>query len=217
MITQNLKKRLLTSLLLTLLVFLIFKFSEILVFVLLLFGVFSLLEFFQITKRIFISKVYYIFSNIIFTIYIFTFCVLFFLLSQFLFIKILLFYFLIVCISSDIGGYVFGNIFKGPKLIYISPNKTISGAIGSIIFSCLSITPLIYFYAQNNTIIIFFTAIVTSIACQFGDLFFSYLKRKAKLKDTGKLLPGHGGVLDRIDSVLIGLPFSLLTLTLFFQ
>ncbi len=217
MIKKNLKKRLLTSVLLALLVFLIFKFSEILVFVLLLFGVFSLLEFFQISKRIFKSKVYFIFSNIIFTIYIFTFCFLFFLLSQFLFIKILLFCFLIVCISSDIGGYVFGNIFKGPKLIHISPNKTISGAIGSIIFSCLSITPLIYFYAQNNSIIIIFSAIVTSIACQFGDLFFSYLKRKAKVKDTGKLLPGHGGILDRIDSTLIGLPFGLLTLTLFFQ
>ena len=222
MISKDLTKRVITSVPLLLLLVFSFSNSIVLTISLTIVSLISWIEFNSLISKIFIKKnykikFYKIFKNFLSFIYLTLFSFLIFSgISQDNY-KLLMFFLFSICISSDIGGLLFGKFFKGRKLTKISPNKTISGAIGSIIFSCLSITPLIYFYAQNNSIIIIFSAIVTSIACQFGDLFFSYLKRKAKVKDTGKLLPGHGGILDRIDSVLIGLPFGLLTLTLFFQ
>ena len=119
---------------------------------------------------------------------------------------------LIGCIGSDIGGFIFGNLFKGAKLTNISPNKTISGAIGSVIFSCIFISGIIFYFTQNFNPKILIIGIITSIFCQLGDLFFSFLKRKAKIKDTGNLLPGHGGILDRIDGILLGVPFGYLSI-----
>ena len=113
---------------------------------------------------------------------------------------------LVGCVASDIGGYVFGKIFKGPKLTKISPNKTIAGSLGS--FTLASLTTLSLIFLETNIInfSIFLIGLNTSLFCQLGDLFFSYLKRKAKLKDTGNFLPGHGGILDRLDGIFFGIP-----------
>ena len=117
---------------------------------------------------------------------------------------------LFICICSDIGGYVFGKAIGGKKLTRISPNKTISGSIGSFIFS---IFPVLIVNLQNfrdfsfelsiNNIII---SLFVSLVCQLGDLFISYFKRLNKKKDTGTFLPGHGGLLDRIDGIVFALP-----------
>ena len=115
-----------------------------------------------------------------------------------------------ICILSDIGGYIFGKTFKGKKLTKISPNKTYSGMYGSFLLTILF--SLIYSYSISfiDLEIILFTSILISAICQIGDLFISYLKRKAKLKDTGNILPGHGGLLDRIDGILFALPLGLI-------
>ena len=119
------------------------------------------------------------------------------------------------CVSSDIGGFVFGKLLRGPKLIKISPNKTYSGAIGSIIFTCLVISSLMYLITESTSLKILIVSFITSIGCQIGDLFFSFLKRKAKIKDTGSIFPGHGGVLDRLDSILLGFPLGYVSLMIF--
>ena len=123
----------------------------------------------------------------------------------------LLIYFAIaVSISSDIGGYVFGKVFKWKKLTKISPNKTISGLIGSFLFS-LTLVPFIYKYLGNiNLFSLIFIVIIISLTTQLGDLFISYLKRKAKVKDTSNILPGHGGFLDRIDGIIFAIPVGIL-------
>ncbi len=123
------------------------------------------------------------------------------------------------CFFSDIGGYVVGKLIGGPKLTSISPNKTISGSFGSIIFTIIGtiIFVMLLNKIDKNPIQIEFSfksfiwLISMSIFCQIGDLFISYFKRKAKIKDTGNLLPGHGGLLDRLDSVLFGIPFGILS------
>ena len=117
-------------------------------------------------------------------------------------------YILSICICSDIGGYIIGKNVGGKKLTKISPNKTISGSLGSF---CFSIIPLLIFYNINGSeyllsISNFLVCLVTSLVCQLGDLFISYLKRKAKVKDTGYILPGHGGLLDRIDGIILVIP-----------
>jgi phosphatidate cytidylyltransferase len=121
-----------------------------------------------------------------------------------------------ICFFTDIGGYVFGKTIGGKKLSKISPNKTISGAIGSFI---LSIVPLIlvsnfnYLELEFNLTNVLFCLLISLIS-QLGDLFISLLKRKAKIKDTGNLLPGHGGVLDRVDGIIFAVPFSYFLLKL---
>ena len=121
---------------------------------------------------------------------------------------------LLVCNFSDIGGYVVGKTVGGKKLTKISPNKTISGSIGSFLFSIIPIF-LYNFYDRNEYPIIILVVLLSlqiSLICQMGDLLISYFKRKAKVKDTGSILPGHGGILDRIDGIVFGLPFGLLLL-----
>ena len=112
---------------------------------------------------------------------------------------------LIICIFTDIGGYTLGKIFKGPKLSKISPNKTYTGMFGSFLFSLIS--GLFYIdYSRIETSLstleIFLCIIIISFIGQIGDLIISFFKRKAKIKDTGKLLPGHGGLLDRLDGIV---------------
>ena len=117
---------------------------------------------------------------------------------------------LCICIFSDIGGYVFGKVIGGKKLTKISPNKTISGSLGSFIFSIL---PVLLFDLQNYTgasfgvlSISIALCLIVSLVCQLGDLLISYFKRLNKVKDTGTILPGHGGLLDRIDGLIFAIP-----------
>ena len=117
---------------------------------------------------------------------------------------------LCICIFSDIGGYVFGKVIGGKKLTIISPNKTISGSLGSFIFSTL---PVLLFNLQNFTGVSFEglsinieLCLIVSLVCQLGDLLISYFKRLNKVKNTGTILPGHGGLLDRIDGLIFALP-----------
>ena len=146
----------------------------------------------------------------------FVFCFLFFLFSSIPKLKIILFILLFGCIASDIGGYIFGKIFKGPKLTNISPKKTISGAFGSIFLTIVVVNVLIFYFTKTFNFNFVLIALLTSIGCQIGDLFFSYLKRAARIKDTGKILPGHGGVLDRVDGIFFGIPFGFIALVLFY-
>ena len=213
--TSNLKKRIFTSFILFFLVFLIFKFSIILVYSLLVLGIFSILEFLNISRQIFKKKLFKYFINLIFIFYVFLFSSLLIYFFNFYQLKILIFIILCGCISSDIGGYIFGNILKGPKLTKISPKKTIAGAAGSILLSNLSIFILFFYLTGVSNFNIILIATVTSISCQLGDLLFSFLKRKAIIKDTGNFFPGHGGVLDRLDGILLGVPVGIIV-TIFY-
>ena len=125
---------------------------------------------------------------------------------------------ILICILTDIGGYIFGKIFKGPKLTKISPKKTYAGVFGSF-FLPLIFGLVVYEYQYTDQIPakgMYFLIIVLliSLISQIGDLIISFFKRKAKLKDTGKILPGHGGLLDRIDGMIFVFPFCYLTIIL---
>ncbi len=208
MILTNLYKRLFTTLILFLLIFLIFNFNFIMIYCLLVCGVLAIIEFANIIKKLKLNLFVNYFINIFFSIYIFLFCIYFLFFSNISGLKIILIILLFACVASDIGGFIFGKIFKGPKLTKISPNKTYSGSFGSIILSVIVVFFLsVYFQISINLKLIIF-ATLTSIFCQVGDLLFSFLKRKAKLNDTGNILPGHGGILDRVDGILLGIPLG---------
>ena len=129
---------------------------------------------------------------------------------------------LLICVSTDIGGYVFGKLFKGPKLISISPNKTYSGAIGGYLFSIISVT--IFFqlsFISSYKIDVLFSSyimiILISSVSQFGDILISYFKRLSNVKDTGNFIPGHGGLLDRADGMIFAFPFTYIILIMNFN
>ena len=130
-------------------------------------------------------------------------------------LKVYLFYSLLVAILSDTGGMIVGKNIKGKKLTKISPNKTISGSCGSFVFSLLLI-PFFYFELSNNSLLsLIFITLIISLTSQLGDLFISYIKRKAKVKNTSDILPGHGGFLDRVDGIIFAIPIGLLLFNLF--
>ena len=132
--------------------------------------------------------------------------------------EIIIIFILLICIFSDIGGYVVGKSVGGKKLTKISPNKTISGSVGSFLFSLFPIGIYgllliitnndIFRFALENEVIIL--CLILSLTCQIGDLLISFFKRKAKVKDTGNILPGHGGILDRIDGIIFAVIISYL-------
>ena len=168
----------------------------------------SWIEWIKVIEKIRFKKLYRIIHIILFLIYLlmaFIVCFNVFVIDKYFFLTILM-----ICVFSDVGGYVFGKTFGGKKLTKISPNKTISGSVGSFIFS-FTMIPLFKQFLDNNNIylLILFTLII-SLTSQLGDLFISFLKRKAKVKDTGDLLPGHGGFLDRVDGIIFAVPIGLL-------
>ena len=126
---------------------------------------------------------------------------------------------LITCIFSDIGGYTFGKLIGGRKLTSISPNKTVSGAYGSAIFTLIGTTFFILLLKKINistikiefSFVFYLWLLLMSLYCQIGDIFVSYLKRKAKVKDSGNILPGHGGILDRVDGIIFAIPLGVFT------
>ena len=127
-----------------------------------------------------------------------------------------LIFIILICISTDTGGFIFGKLLGGKKLTQISPNKTYSGALGSFFLS-ITIGHIYYTFFKEYLILeinYLIFIIIISLISQFGDLIISFIKRKAKLKDTGSILPGHGGILDRIDGVLIALPFGLVLISI---
>ena len=213
---KEINKRMLTGILLFALLWLSFVYSFILIISLILLSAISWIEFNGLISKIFtknIIKVNFLrfITKSLSLIYLVLFSYLIFegfVHSDF---SIIILYFFLICIFSDIGGFIFGKTFKGKKLTKISPNKTISGSIGSFILP-LFLVPLFNYLLPDRfdsiyTLIII--VLLVSFACQLGDLFISFLKRKAKVKDTGDLLPGHGGVLDRIDGILLAIPIGI--------
>ena len=216
MITKELQKRLLSSIILIpITIFFIFQETLFFVFFLCILFIATSYEWIKMNKRnvLKIIGIVYIF---------FAFILAYFLREKFslgLFILVL-----IICILTDLGGFIFGKFFKGPKLIKISPKKTYTGAVGSFILSLVG--GLIYIkYLSSSYSLYFNLSILTDVALgemyylliliislisQIGDLIISYFKRLAKVKDTGNILPGHGGLLDRIDGIIFAIPASYL-------
>lgn len=218
---KNFRKRLLTSAFLLILLFFMLTQSVILISSLLIIFVLVWIEFNNLIDRIFIKK------NSLFLKKIFQFFLFMYLL---IFMKIIiddfidnqpniswsLVFAITVCILSDVGGYVFGKFFKGKKLTKISPNKTYSGMLGSFLLSVAFGAAYSYTISFVDLKIIIFISFLISLICQLGDLFISYLKRKSGVKDTGNILPGHGGVLDRIDGIIFAVPFGIFLINIFF-
>ena len=206
---KELQKRILSSIiLLPISFFFIIKGSAFFILFLSILFVIACLEWFKITKKIeykIIGIFFLLFS--FFTVYFFR--------DRDLLDFLLI---MIICITTDIGGYIFGKIFKGPKLIKISPNKTYAGMIGSFLLSIIAS----YLFAikydstflQNQNLsedfyFVFLVFLISSVS-QIGDLIISYFKRLSKIKNTGNIFPGHGGLLDRIDGMIFAFPFIFL-------
>ena len=210
MINKELQKRIISSIILIpVTFFFIIQGSYIFIFFLSLIFLATSLEWFKMTKNkdlIRIFGLFFLSFSFFSTIY----------LRQYIGLNFFVFL-IIVCIFTDTGGYIFGKTFKGPKLTKISPKKTYSGVIGSFLISLLfGLIYVKYFGQKIRTLletdpffIILLILFISSVS-QIGDLIISYFKRKAKLKDTGKILPGHGGFLDRIDGIIFVMPITYL-------
>jgi len=207
----EISKRINTGLLLLLVLILMFISKIVYLFVSISIFSLSFIEFSRLSSIIFKKKYYKQFLiNCTFILYLFLILLIFIFGLNDIHFKIILFIVLLICISSDIGGILFGKIFKGPKLTKISPKKTISGSLGSFILSMLMSLILLNYIFKTDLFSNIFIGFVISLSVQLGDLFFSYLKRKSSIKNTGNILPGHGGILDRIDGILLGLPIGLI-------
>ena len=221
--SQNLIKRLITSVfLLSILFFINFSHQYIFILSILILGVFICFEANNIFSKLFINlslkknstNKKFNFNFLILNLLAFCYVFLIFCNFSYEIHKLegpyFFLYLICICFFSDIGGYTFGKIIGGKKLSKISPNKTISGTIGSFIFSIIPLVIFINFDnldLQFNIQYISFTLLISLIS-QLGDLFISFFKRKAKIKDTGKILPGHGGILDRVDGIIFAIPFA---------
>ena len=214
--TTELKKRIITSFFLFLLLILMCLYSFVLIISLIVIAIICWVEFYALITKIYpIDHIKYksirFILKAISLIYL-SVIVYYILIIDALYVdyKIFILYTILVSIMSDIGGLIIGKTFKGKKLSIISPNKTISGSIGSFIFSLLLIPFFKDEILQDNHIIMIVVTIIISLTSQIGDLMISFLKRKAKVKDTSDLLPGHGGFLDRVDGIILALPVGLL-------
>lgn len=212
---NELNKRIITSIIILLILSLSLVNIKMLLALILFINYLSLDEFIKLITKINKNKKFLQCVNIscilIYMIY-FSLIVISFSINDFELNKIKILFLLLICVSTDIGGYAFGKTLGGKKLTKISPNKTYSGMIGSFIFPIFF--GLIFYNYQQDLIILntnlIILIIITSFLSQIGDLIISAMKRKAKLKDTGSFLPGHGGVLDRIDGILLALPIGII-------
>ena len=215
MITIELQKRIATSIVLLILLIMMFKYTYILLISLIVLSALSWLELNilinkAIMKNKFIDKIFKFLMSMIGLTYIVFFSYIMFSAFSNIEDKILFIFSLSLCVATDLGGILFGQIFKGKKLTKISPNKTISGCLGSYMLSFVFM--IIYYFLFNDFnifFLIFLTFVVSSIS-QLGDLLISFLKRKAKVKNTSNLLPGHGGILDRIDGIIFAVPAAFI-------
>ena len=213
--SSNLKKRIATSIFLISLLIGMSFYSYIMIISLIIIAIISWIEFYALISKIIkknqlMDKFFRSFYKFLSLLYLSGLVYLILAIeSEYFNLKVYLLYTVLVSIMSDIGGLVFGKIFKGKKLTKISPNKTISGSIGSFIFSIFLIPFFFKSQIDQNLLNMFLITIIISLTSQLGDLFISLLKRKAKVKDTSDLLPGHGGVLDRIDGIIFAIPLGL--------
>ena len=211
----ELQKRLLTSIFLLLLLYLMFSYTFVLIISLIIISIISWIEFYGLITKILNkkNKILKFFYKAVALAYLS-------ILTFFILItnsnnsesEIFIIYSILISVMSDVGGIVIGRIFKGKLLTKISPKKTISGSIGAFIFS-IALIPFFYSKLSNiNLVLLFIFTMIISLTSQLGDLFISYLKRKAKVKNTSDLLPGHGGFLDRIDGIIFSIPVGFLLL-----
>jgi phosphatidate cytidylyltransferase len=215
--TTELKKRTITSVFLLILFVLMFFYSYILIISLIIIGLISWIEFYSLISKIYKKKkilmttfkalaLMYL-SSIVFGI--------FFIVANKPELKIFFLFIITVSIASDIGGLTFGKYFKGKKLTKISPKKTISGSIGSFVFSFITIPFYKHLIINHELFSLFVITALISLTTQLGDLFISLIKRKAKVKNTSDILPGHGGMLDRIDGIIFAIPIGFFLLSYF--
>ena len=212
----ELKKRIVTSILLLFLLYLMINYSYILIISLIIISVVTWIEFNSLIYNVFkknkkknliikflfkLLSLIYLSSLVFLILYIET---------EQTHLKICLIYSILVSIVTDIGGLLIGRTIKGKKLTKISPKKTISGSIGSFLFS-LVLVPIFYNeLLEYNLLYLIIITLLISLTSQVGDILISYLKRRAKVKDTSDILPGHGGFLDRIDGIIFALPIGIL-------
>ena len=210
MINKELQRRILSSIILIpVTIFFIIQGSFTFIFFLSLIFLVTSLEWFKMTKNkdlLRIFGLFFLFFSFFSTVY----------LRQYIGLNFFLFL-IIICIFTDTGGYIFGKVLKGPKLTKISPKKTYSGVFGSFLISLLSGLIYIKYLGQKSKILletdllfIILLILFISLVSQIGDLIISYFKRRAKLKNTGKIIPGHGGFLDRIDGIIFVMPVTYL-------
>ncbi len=219
--SSELKKRIITSICLFILLILMFVYTYILIISLTIIGIITWIEFYGLIIKIFKKKTYkekflrFLYKSISLIylsslIYLIVFTKL---IKPELFIIIMCI--ISVSIMTDIGGLFIGRIFKGKKLTKISPKKTISGSLGSFAFSLFLIPLFIQNLSNYDFFILSVIIILISLTSQIGDLLISFLKRKAKVKNTSDLLPGHGGILDRVDGIIFSIPVGFLLLNIF--
>ena len=218
---KELKKRIFTSIILLFLLTAMYFYSFIMIGALLIMTIIIWIEFYALVSKIirgnklqdrffrYISKSASLLYLSIFVYFIFI------IESNYTDLKIYLLYSVLVAILSDIGGLVFGKTFKGKKLSKISPNKTVSGSVGSFVLSMVLIPIFYNKLITYDLLSLIMLTIIISLISQIGDLFISLLKRKAKVKDTSDLLPGHGGLLDRLDGIIFAAPSGILLLNFF--
>ena len=213
---KELQKRIITSIFLLSLLLLMSLYTFVLIIALVVIAIIAWIEFYSLIHKIFINNN---FMNKIFRFFFKAISLLYMSLLVYLimipkindkFFEIIIIYSILISIMSDVGGMVIGRIFKGKKLTKISPNKTISGSIGSFIFSLFLIPFFIKHFDNYDLVVIILFTLLISLTSQIGDLLISLLKRKANVKDTSDLLPGHGGILDRIDGIIFALPLGIL-------
>ena len=216
MIKKNFLKRTITSLVLIFILFSMFISPMMMIITIIIISSLSFYEFNRLFFKIFKSIFLKFLSSSLILLYLLSLVFIIFYIESVNILnpsyKLFFLYSVAISIASDLGGYFFGKLLKGKKLTKISPNKTVSGVIGAFIFSIL-IIPI--FYTDLNFIstnLLFVSTIFISLVSQLGDLFISFLKRLAKVKDTGNILPGHGGILDRVDGILFAAPIGLFLL-----